>query len=74
MNPHTYDDDEGDVDDNYDPEAEIGFEGKGPSTLQVVPVMTGEEHEETIAKFRVKTYRWNDNQWKERGVGDLKFQ
>jgi hypothetical protein len=34
MNPsNNYDDDEGDVDENYDPEAEVGFESKGPATL-----------------------------------------
>lgn len=34
MNPsHNLDDDDGDNDDNYDPEAEVGFESKGPSVL-----------------------------------------
>lgn len=44
MNPHGEDDD--DVDDNYDPEAEIGFEGIGGSKLPEVPVVTGEETDE----------------------------
>ncbi len=62
MNPsHNYDDDDGDVDENYDPEAEIGFESKGPSVLPEVPIVTGEETENTLTKFRVKLYRWNDN-------------
>ena len=63
MNPsNNYDgDDDGDVDENYDPEAEIGFDGKGVAVLPEVPVVTGEEMEETITKFRAKLYRWNDN-------------
>lgn len=60
----TYDDDEAEVDDNYDPEAEVGFEGKGQAVLPEVPVVTGEEQDEMITKFRAKIYRWNDNQWK----------
>ena len=62
MNPKdNYDDDDGEVDDNYDPEAEVGFESKGPAILPEVPVVTGEETEETVSKFRAKIYRWNDN-------------
>lgn len=57
---NNYDDDEADVDDNYDPEAEVGFEGKGQAILPAVPVVTGEELEEVLAKFRAKIYRWND--------------
>lgn len=66
MNPtNNYEgDDDGEVDENYDPEAEVGFEGKGPAVLQEVPVLTGEEMDETLSKFRAKLYRWNDNQWK----------
>jgi Ran-binding protein 1 len=37
-----------------------------------VPVVTGEEEEDTIVKFRSKIYRWK-GEWKERGVGEMKF-
>jgi Ran-binding protein 1 len=40
--------------------------------LPEVPVVTGEEEEDTIAKFRSKIYRWK-GEWKERGVGEMKF-
>ena len=82
MDPkNNYDDDDGEVDENYDPEAEVGFDSKGNPTLPEVPVVTGEESDETVTQFRAKIYRWNDNQWKvellinskERGAGDMKF-
>ena len=38
-----------------------------------VPVVTGEEEEETIFKCKCKLYRIHDNQWKERGNGELKL-
>ena len=38
-----------------------------------VPVITGEEDEEQVAKFRSKVYRWRGGEWKERGIGDLRF-
>ena len=34
---------------------------------------TGEEDLECIMKIRVKLYRWRDEQWKERGVGNCKL-
>jgi hypothetical protein len=65
MNPsNNYDEDEADVDDNYDPEAEVGFDNKGAPVLPQVPVVTGEESDETLTKFRAKIYRWHDSQWK----------
>lgn len=33
----------------------------------------GEEDDEVLKKFRSKLYRWRDKQWKERGIGELKF-
>lgn len=62
------------VDDNYDPEAEVfewGTEKK--FNLPEVPVVTGEEDEEQLAKYRSKMYRWVKGEWKERGAGDLRF-
>jgi Ran-binding protein 1 len=41
--------------------------------LPEVAVRTGEEDEIELNKFRTKLYRMRDNEWKERGVGDLKF-
>ena len=59
-------------DDNYDPEAEV--DGNWAQVnLPEVPVVTGEEQEEELAKFRSKLYRWRDAQWKERGIGELRF-
>jgi hypothetical protein len=33
----------------------------------------GEENEEIIFKIRSKLYRWRQNEWKERGIGEIKF-
>ncbi len=40
-----------------------------------VKVRSGEEDEEILFKERAKLYRWDRelNQWKERGVGDIKI-
>ncbi|XP_056412000.1 ranBP2-like and GRIP domain-containing protein 4 [Hyla sarda] len=44
-------------------------------SLPEVDVKSGEEDEEILFKERVKLYRWDRdiNQWKERGVGELKI-
>ncbi|XP_051565733.1 RANBP2-like and GRIP domain-containing protein 5/6 isoform X1 [Myxocyprinus asiaticus] len=44
-------------------------------SLPEVEVKSGEEDEEILFKERTKLYRWDRelNQWKERGVGDLKI-
>lgn len=36
-------------------------------------MVTGEEQEEELAKFRSKIYRFRKQEWKERGVGELRF-
>jgi len=36
-------------------------------------VKTGEEDEELIFKIRAKLFRWRNNEWKERGVGEIKL-
>ncbi|CAH8841817.1 unnamed protein product [Trichobilharzia szidati] len=45
--------------------------------LEVMPkkieVFTGEENDEVIFCHRAKLYRWDNNAWHERGVGDLKL-
>ncbi|XP_066542548.1 E3 SUMO-protein ligase RanBP2 isoform X1 [Hoplias malabaricus] len=63
-------DEEGSDDSNN---AEIHFEPI--VSLPEVEVKSGEEDEEIIFKERTKLYRWdrNLNQWKERGVGDIKI-
>uniref|UniRef100_A0A9J7XRW5 E3 SUMO-protein ligase RanBP2 n=1 Tax=Cyprinus carpio carpio TaxID=630221 RepID=A0A9J7XRW5_CYPCA len=44
-------------------------------SLPEVEVRSGEEDEEILFKERAKLYRWDRelNQWKERGVGDIKI-
>lgn len=54
--------DEDDVDEDYDPEAEVVGNWK-LCDLPEIPVVTGEEEEENIAKFRSKIYRWR-GEWK----------
>lgn len=61
------------VDENYDPEKEVLGDWKPTIELPEIQTVTGEEEDEEMTKFRVKLYRWRDAQWKERGVGDLKF-
>ena len=39
----------------------------------VEDIRSGEEDEETLFSHRAKLYRFVNNQWKERGVGDLKI-
>ena len=74
MDPSKKDYDEEEVDENYDPEAEVVDWGTGSKLkLPDAPVKTGEEDEEVIAKYRAKIYRWVKSEWKERGAGDLKF-
>ncbi|CAK58094.1 unnamed protein product (macronuclear) [Paramecium tetraurelia] len=70
MDPHGDDDEQ--VGEDYNPEQEV-FVGEGQATLPQLPVQTGEENDEEVAKFRAKIYRFADAQWKERGVGDMKF-
>eukprot|EP01059_Diplonema_ambulator_P025011 TRINITY_DN4195_c0_g1_i1.p2 TRINITY_DN4195_c0_g1~~TRINITY_DN4195_c0_g1_i1.p2 ORF type:complete len:164 (+),score=84.15 TRINITY_DN4195_c0_g1_i1:102-593(+) len=45
------------------------------SKLELVKTATGEEQEECIWKARAKAYRFDEgeNEWKERGVGEMKF-
>ena len=38
-----------------------------------VALVSGEEDEDVVFQSRVKLYRFDAGQWKERGVGDLKI-
>nr|XP_002663326.2 E3 SUMO-protein ligase RanBP2 isoform X3 [Danio rerio] len=69
---HRDDDDEGD-DDEAPHSDEIHFEPI--VSLPEVEVRSGEEDEEILFKERCRLYRWDRDlqQWKERGVGELKI-
>ena len=41
--------------------------------LPKVRVASGEENLECIMKMRAKLFRWRDEQWKERGIGNAKL-
>jgi len=43
------------------------------SAVSEVKVVTNEENEETLFKVRAKLFRFTTGEWKERGVGDIKF-
>jgi len=66
-------DNEIDVGDDYDPEAEVDGGYSSQVNLPEVPVVTGEEDENVLQKFRTKLYRWVGKEWKERGIGELKL-
>lgn len=53
----------GDADPYFEPVIELP---------DLVEVKTGEEGWETIFTSRAKLFRWNDKQWKERGLGECK--
>ena len=56
--------------DYADPEEEQKVQAEG---LKDVAVVKGTEGEVTIYKQRVKLYRFRDEQWKERGVGNARL-
>eukprot|EP00746_Dinoflagellata_sp_MGD_P003416 gnl/MRDRNA2_/MRDRNA2_106638_c0_seq1.p1 gnl/MRDRNA2_/MRDRNA2_106638_c0~~gnl/MRDRNA2_/MRDRNA2_106638_c0_seq1.p1 ORF type:complete len:1475 (+),score=417.25 gnl/MRDRNA2_/MRDRNA2_106638_c0_seq1:99-4523(+) len=62
-------------DGEYVPEEEVtSIPGWTPSvTLQVQETATGEEDEDVTYSQRSKLYRFRDNEWKERGLGDSKL-
>ncbi|CAH8502747.1 unnamed protein product [Schistosoma bovis] len=66
-------------DDNDDDKVELLDDSKltFKPVLEVMPqkieVVTGEENDDVIFCRRAKLYRWDNNTWHERGVGDLKL-
>ena len=54
--------------DYADPEAK-----EAKKELPDVKLASGTEGEECIYKNRIKLFRFRDNQWKERGIGNAKF-
>lgn len=54
------------------PEEEVKGDWKAVD-LPEIEVVTGEENCDAIYKTRARLYRWADEQWKERGTGDLKL-
>ncbi len=67
------DKDEDNVDPNYNPEEEVAEGNWKIVDLPQVTIETGEKDEEEIFKARAKLYRWKEEQWKERGVGDIRI-
>jgi len=60
-------------DPHYDPEEDRTEGNWKIIDLPEMKLPTGEEDEEELYSCRVKLYRWNDKQWKERATGDYKF-
>ncbi len=57
----------------FDPEEEVVGDYQPLVNLPTVEVQTGEEEEAIVLNIRTKIYRWDDAQWKERGIGNLKI-
>ena len=56
--------------DYADPEEEAKTQSGG---LKDVAVVKGTENEVPIYRNRVKLFRFRDNQWKERGIGNARL-
>nr|XP_023677363.1 E3 SUMO-protein ligase RanBP2-like isoform X3 [Paramormyrops kingsleyae] len=71
--PQNEGEDEASGDEDATSNVEIHFEPV--VSLPEVETKSGEEDEEILFKQRTKLYRWDRdlNQWKERGVGDIKI-
>ena len=41
--------------------------------MATVATKSGEENLECLMKIRAKLFRWRDEQWKERGIGNAKI-
>ena len=59
--------------DFFDPEEETDIGGHKILNLQDVETKTVEDEEDLIYKGRGRLYRWRNDEWKERGTGDIKF-
>jgi len=64
---------DGEDDFNPEQELEISDNQKKIDLGKNVVMETGEENEDLIYKVRAKLFRWRNNEWKERGAGNLKF-
>eukprot|EP01060_Flectonema_neradi_P010120 TRINITY_DN1724_c3_g2_i1.p1 TRINITY_DN1724_c3_g2~~TRINITY_DN1724_c3_g2_i1.p1 ORF type:complete len:180 (+),score=58.91 TRINITY_DN1724_c3_g2_i1:53-541(+) len=62
-------------DDDLVEEVEVAVEDGSGAKLQQVATKTGEEEEEVVFKIKAKAFRFDEgeNEWKERGFGDIKF-
>ena len=60
-------------DPDYNPEEEIAEGNWKLIDLPDAEVKSGEEETEEIFNVRSKLYRWRDDQWKERGIGQAKI-
>ena len=60
-------------DPDYNPEEEVVNTDYKIVDLPEVKVETNEGQEEVIFSAKSKMYRFTDNQWKERGIGELKI-
>lgn len=60
-------------DPDYDPEEEIVDGNWKAIDLPDQEIKSGEEETDEIYNVRAKLYRWRDNQWKERGIGQAKI-
>eukprot|EP00884_Botryococcus_braunii_P019437 jgi/Botrbrau1/6177/Bobra.0344s0017.1 len=64
---------EADDDGGADAEEECAAEFKPLVELQEVETVSGEEEENVLSEFKSKLYRFDNGEWKERGVGQLKL-
>lgn len=66
---------DGDDDGAADPEEECQAEFKPLVQLEEVETSTGEEDEESLLDLKCKLYRFdtNNNEWKERGIGQVRL-
>lgn len=69
----AHDSDNDDNGDYFNPEEEVAIGDAKNCELPVSVVKSGEENEELIFKMRARLYRWRDNEWKERGTGEVKL-
>lgn len=63
---------ESDHEEDVNPEEEVKGDWKAVD-LPEVQVVTGEENKDLLYKERARLYRWDDEQWKERGTGTVKL-
>ncbi|KAJ3329378.1 hypothetical protein HDU91_003872, partial [Kappamyces sp. JEL0680] len=62
-----------DEEDAPDEDDEDGYAAQKKKQYEIQEVVNGEENEELIASAKCKLYTWQDETWKERGMGLLKI-